>query len=247
LEKMKQLAPTVDSANDLRSEEEEFEFVKAFRELLRLKNVLSGFADFDENEIGIDPQEFEDYKGKYLDIHDKVRNDREKEKVSILNDVDFELELIHRDEVNVAYILKLLAKLKEEKPEDQEKRKKEIIDAISGDAQLRSKKELIEKFIQENLPEIEDVEQIDDAFESFWNAERSKALELLAKEESLNEGLLHSAIDNYLFTERKPINTEVMEMIEGEKPKLKERRTTINRIIDRMVDFVDTFIGGMGE
>ncbi|MBO6761864.1 MAG: type I restriction endonuclease subunit R, partial [Roseivirga sp.] len=141
----------------------------------------------------------------------------------------------------------LLAKLKEEKPEDQEKRKKEIIDAISGDAQLRSKKELIEKFIQENLPEIEDVEQIDDAFESFWNAERSKALELLAKEESLNEGLLHSAIDNYLFTERKPINTEVMEMIEGEKPKLKERRTTINRIIDRMVDFVDTFIGGMGE
>jgi type I restriction enzyme R subunit len=247
LEKMKQIAPTVDSVNDLRSEEEEFEFVKAFRELLRLKNVLSGFADFDENEIGIDPQEFEDYKSKYLDIHDKVRNDREKEKVSILNDVDFELELIHRDEVNVAYILKLLAKLKEEKPEDQEKRKKEIIDAISGDAQLRSKKELIEKFIQENLPEIEDVEQIDDAFESFWNAERSKALELLAKEESLNEGLLHSAIDNYLFTERKPINTEVMEMIEGEKPKLKERRTTINRIIDRMVDFVDTFIGGMGE
>ena len=208
--------------------------------------MLAGFADFDEYEIGIDPQEFEDYKSRYLDIYDKVRNDHQKEKVSILDDVDFELELIHRDEINVAYILKLLAKLKEEKPEDQEKRKKEIIDAISGDAQLRSKKELIEKFIQENLPYIDDVNEIDDAFESFWNEERTKALTKIAEEEQLNEALLQNAIDTYLFTERKPINTEVMEMIEGDKPKLRERRTTIDRIIDKMVDFVDTFIGGMG-
>jgi type I restriction enzyme R subunit len=247
LEKLKAIAPTVESVDELPSEEEEFEFVKAFRELLRLKNVLTGFADFDEYEIGIDPQEFEDYKSKYLDIYDKVRNDHQKEKVSILDDVDFELELIHRDEINVAYILKLLAKLKEEKPEDQEKRKKEIIDAISGDAQLRSKKELIERFIQENLPHIDDVNQIDGAFESFWNEERTKALTKIAEEEQLNEALLHNAIDTYLFTERKPINTEVMEMIVGDKPKLRERRSTIDRIIDKMVDFVDTFIGGMGE
>ena len=247
LEKLKEIAPTVDSVNDLVSEEEEFEFVKAFRELLRLKNVLAGFADFDEYEIGIDPQEFEDYKSRYLDIYDKVRNDHQKEKVSILHDVDFELELIHRDEINVAYILKLLAKLKEEKSEDQEKRKKEIIDAISGDAQLRSKKELIEKFILENLPHIEDVDDIDNAFESFWNTQRSKALTKMAEEEHLNQTLLHNAINNYLFTERKPINTVVMEMIEGNKPKLRERRSTINRIIDKMVDFVDTFIGGMGD
>ena len=82
---------------------------------------------------------------------------------------------------------------------------------------------------------------------------KSRLVDLLQKatswsvEEKLNEALLHNAIDTYLFTERKPINTEVMEMIEGDKPKLKERRTTINRIIDKMVDFVDTFIGGMGE
>ena len=69
----------------------------------------------------------------------------------------------------------------------------------------------------------------------------------MAEEEHLNQTLLHNAINNYLFTERKPINTVVMEMIEGNKPKLRERRSTINRIIDKMVDFVDTFIGGMGD
>lgn len=247
LEKLKEIAPTVSSVDDLPSEEEEFEFVKAFRELLRLKNVLSGFADFDEDEIGIDPQEFEDYKSKYLDIHDKVRNDRQKEKVSILDDVDFELELIHRDEINVAYILKLLAQLKGAKAEDQEKRKKEIIDAIAGDAQLRSKKELIEKFIQENLPYVEDMDQIDNEFESFWTEERSKALTQLVEEEQLNPTLLQASIDQYLFTERKPLGTDVLNMIEGAKPKLAQKRSTIERIVDKMVDFVDTFIGGMGE
>lgn len=247
LEKMKEIAPTVGSVDGLPSEEEEFEFVKAFRELLRLKNVLSGFADFDEEEIGIDPQEFEDYKSKYLDIHDKVRNDRQKEKVSILDDVDFELELIHRDEINVAYILKLLAQLKGANAEDQAKRKKEIIDAIAGDAQLRSKKELIEKFIQESLPNVEDMDQIDEVFESFWTEERSKALSQLADEEQLNPELLQASIDQYLFTERKPLGTDVLNMIEGAKPKLAQKRTTIERIVDKMVDFVDTFIGGMGN
>jgi len=66
---------------------------------------------------------------------------------SILNDVDFKLKLIHRDEINVIYILKLLGKLKDTSPEEQEKQKKAIVDFIVGEAQLRSKRELIEKLI----------------------------------------------------------------------------------------------------
>src|SRR5690606_41384207 len=56
---------------------------------------------------------FRSYKSKYLDLYEKVKRDTAKEKTSILDDIDFELELIHRDRVNVAYILKLLAKLKD--------------------------------------------------------------------------------------------------------------------------------------
>jgi type I restriction enzyme R subunit len=59
-----------------------------------------------------DEQQFEDFKSKYLDLYDKVKSNHQKEKVSILEDVDFELELIHRDEINVAYIIQLLIKLK---------------------------------------------------------------------------------------------------------------------------------------
>jgi type I restriction enzyme R subunit len=88
-------------------------FVRAFRELMRLRNILTSFSDFSWDDLPMNAQSFEDYRSKYLDLYEKVRSDHQKEKVSILEDVDFELELIHRDEVNVAYILKLLARLKQ--------------------------------------------------------------------------------------------------------------------------------------
>ena len=69
--------------------------------------------------------------------------------IVILEDVDFELELIHRDEINVAYIIKLLAKLKNAKASEAQQQKKAIMDLLGGDIELRSKRELIEKFILE--------------------------------------------------------------------------------------------------
>lgn len=119
-----QIAPTVDSVNDLANEEEELAFIQAFRELMRLKNVLTTFTEFEFADLTMNQQSFEDYKSKYLDLYDKAKSHNQKEKVSILEDIDFELELIHRDEINVAYILKLLAKLKDATPEEQEKQKK---------------------------------------------------------------------------------------------------------------------------
>ena len=93
------ITPTVQSVDTLPDEEAQLAFVTQFRELLRLKNVLTTFADFEETDLTIEPQKFEDYKSKYLDVHDSVKKERT-EKPSILNDIDFELSLIHRDEIN---------------------------------------------------------------------------------------------------------------------------------------------------
>jgi type I restriction enzyme R subunit len=136
LARLQAIAPSVDSVNELPSEEEELEFVQAFRELMRLRNVLSGFSEFGFEDLDMEEQSFEDYKSKYLDIHDKVKRSTEKDKVSILDDVDFELELIHRDEINVAYILKLLGKLHEAKARDKQKQREEIITILGGETQL---------------------------------------------------------------------------------------------------------------
>ncbi|NDK56821.1 type I restriction endonuclease subunit R [Pontibacter fetidus] len=239
------IAPTVGSVDSLPSEEEELEFVKAFRELMRLKNVLTTFADFSFDHLAMSAQSFEDYKSKYLDLYDKVKTGTAKEKESILDDVDFELELIHRDEINVAYILKLLAKLNTASEEDKERQKKAILDTLTGEATLRSKRELIRKFIEENLPRIEDIDDIPEQFENFWAREQMAAFEKMSKEEQLDPVKLQAVLGNYLFTERTPLRDEVLGMLPA-KPKLLERKPIAERITAKMLSFVETFISGMG-
>jgi len=239
------ITPTVNSVNDLKSEDDELEFIKAFRELMRIKNILTAFADFKWEDLAMAEQLFEDYKSKYLDLYDKVKSNHQKEKVSILEDVDFELELIHRDEINVNYIIQLLIKLKASVQKDVTKTEKEIFNLLNSDAQLRSKRELIEKFIQENLPVLEDTDDIPEAFDKFWNEEQQKAFRELVKEENLSAERTEKIIEDYLFAEREPLRDEVLELIEGDKPTVLERKKVGDRILSKILGFVETFINGM--
>jgi type I restriction enzyme R subunit len=241
------ITPTVNSVNDLETEDDELEFIKAFRELLRIKNILAAFSDFNWEHLSIDEQPFEDYKSKYLDLHDKVKNNHQKEKVSILEDVDFELELIHKDEINVAYIIQLLIKLKSKVQKDTSQTEKEIFNLLNTDSQLRSKRELIEKFIQENLPQLENTDDINEAFEKFWSKEQVLSFEKLIKEENLSSERTESLIEDYLFGEREPMRDEVLALIDGQPPTLLERKKIGDRILSKLMAFVETFINNMGE
>lgn len=239
-----QIAPTVNSVSKLPSEIEELAFIQAFREIMRLRNVLKTFTEFSHDDLSMTEQTFEDYKSKYLDLYDKAKSHTQKEKVSILNDVDFELELIHRDEINVIYILNLLAELKNASPEEHEKQRKTIVEIILGDTQLRSKRELIEKFIQENLPQIEDSEDIPDEFIAFWDEEKKQALVKLSLDENLDVVKLERVIGDYIFTEKTPLRDNVVDMINS-RPALKDRRSASERITHKILSFVETFINGI--
>jgi type I restriction enzyme R subunit len=239
------ITPTVNSVNNLETEDDELEFIKAFRELMRIKNVLTAFADFKWEDLAMAEQLFEDFKSKYLDLYDKVKSDHQKEKVSILEDVDFELELIHRDEINVAYIIQLLIKLRSKVQKDASQTEQEIFNLLNTEAHLRSKRELIEKFIKENLPVLEDDATIPDAFDRFWSEEQQKAFDQLVKDEHLSATKTQLLIEDYLYAEREPLRDEILELLEGDQPTLLERKKTGDRILKKIMDFVETFINGM--
>ena len=244
-EELIKLTPTVNSVNDLQTEDDELEFIKAFRDLMRLRNIMNSFADFNWSDLDMDEQQFEDYKSKYLDLYDKVKSEHQKEKVSILEDVDFELELIHRDDINVNYIIQLLIKLKANTKGDTSKAENEIYNLLNTEADLRSKRELIERFIKENLPVIEDTDDVPQEFEKYWNEEQLKAFNLLVKEENLSSEKTEKLIENYLFSEKEPMRDEILELIEGEKPTILQRKKMGDRILSRILGFVDTFINGV--
>ena len=240
-----QITPTVNSVDNLVTEEDELKFVIAFRDLMRIKNVLTSFSDFKWSDLSMTEQQFEDYKSKYLDLHDKVKSDHAKEKVSILEDVDFELELIHRDEINVAYIIRLLIKLKANQKKDADQIEKEIFNLLNTEMQLRSKKELIERFIRENMPVILDTDDIPQEFEKFWMVEQEKAFLKMVEEEKLSKEKTQTLIEHYLYSEQEPMRDDILELLVGEKPTLLQRKQTGDRILRRIIDFVETFINGI--
>ena len=244
LKLLREITPSYQSVNDLESEEDEAQFVQAFRKLMRAMNVLQSYTDFDWDDLLIDEQEFEDYKSKYLDLYEKVKRDTEKQKTSILDDIDFELELIHRDQINVAYILKLLAQLKGAKSSAAVAQRKAIIDLLGGDIQLRSKRELIQKFIDENMPNIKDGDSIEDEFEKYWQDQKILALGKICEEEHLDKAQFKSLIDAYIYSGREPIKDEVFQCLDN-RPSILQARTIGDRIIAKMKEFVEVFVKGM--
>ena len=236
--------PTYQSVDELETEEDELEFIQAFRSLLRAKNVLESYTDFSWDGLGIDEQTFENYKSKYLDLYDKVKNNATKQKTSILDDIDFEVELIHRDLINVAYIIKLLAKLKNAKASEAQQQKKAIMDLLGGDIELRSKRELIEKFILENLPLIEHADNIQDEFEKYWQEQKVLALEKLCNEEHLDKEQFKALIEAYIFSGQDPLRDDVFKCL-GSRPSILQARAIGERIIFKMKEFVEVFEMGM--
>ena len=143
------------------------------------------------------------------------------------------------------YILSLLAQLYEADAPDQATIRNLILDSVAGEIELRSKKELIQKFIESTLPELGSAAEIPDSFEDFWEQERASAFDELVKEEQLDADKLKKVIDRFVYTGEKPLpDPDIVELIE--RPlKLAERGPTKNRVLSKVVDFVETFIRGI--
>jgi type I restriction enzyme, R subunit len=234
-----QLVPTVHGVNDLESEEEEAAFIQAFIFLLRAKNVLESYTDFSWKDLGIDEETFIDYQTKYVYLYAKVKREQARQKTSILNDIDFVVELIHRDLINVAYIIKLLARLKQAKVSEREKQKKAIMDLLGSEVQLRSKRELIEKFIEEP-PKIHDADSIQDEFEKYWQEQKILALQKLCDDERLEKDQFKSVIAAYIFSGQEPLRDDVLKCL-GNRPSILQAREIGERIIRKMKEFVEVF------
>ena len=238
------ITPDVASVDALLTEEDEAKFIQAFREVIRVKNVLDCFTQFSFDDLPMDEQLFADFRSKYLDLYDKVRNEREKEKVSILDDLDFEVELISRDKINVSYIIALLRNLADAKPEDRARQRKSIMDILDTEAQLRSKKELIERFISQHFPDLPADANIAEEFDSYWSEQKRQAIEQLSEDEKLEQAGLEKVIGNYLFTEKTPMRDDVIGIMET-RPSLRERSSVAERVIAKIKAFVETFIDGV--
>lgn len=241
LAELKSHVPSVESVDGLLGEEEKATFVKLFRDLMRVKSSLETFAEFSFEDVGMNEQEFFDYQSKYLDVYEG-RKHSEQEKVSVLDEIDFELELTVRDVVNFDYIIKLISGLKDVASDKaREKKTEEILKLFDRDVQLRKKKDLIKQFIEENLPNIASADSVEDAFSEFWKSERSKALRDISEKENIPLDGLEKLVSQYIYSQKLPREQEVADLIPKGSLPILERKSILSRILGALESMVDVF------
>lgn len=164
-------------------------FIALFGTVLKFRNVLSTFDEFEEADI-LAPIDLQDYKSMYLDLHDKYKREA-KEKESILEDVVFEMEFIKQVDINIDYILELVEKYKDSHQEDKEIIVK-INKAVDSSPELRSKKTLIEMF----LKTINSQTIVGQDWEKFVAEQKEKELAAIIQDNRLKEAETRKFVDN---------------------------------------------------
>ena len=173
-------------------EETQKEFIRLYGAILRLRNILTSFDDFEGNEI-LSERDFQDYQSIYIDLYQEYRKGTDGDKETINDDIEFEIELIRQIEVNIDYILMLVAKYKESNCKD--KNILTTIDkAINSSIELRSKKELIERFIEQ----VNVSTKVDEEWRKFLHEQKEEDITTLIEEEKLKPEETRRYIDNAL-------------------------------------------------
>lgn len=171
-------------------EQNQKDFISLFGAILRLKNILTAFDGFSGNEI-LSSRDFQDYQSVYIDLYQEFTKDKNADKEKINDDIVFEIELIRQVEINIDYILMLVAKYHESNCED-----KSILvsidKAVNSSIHLRSKKELIEHFIET----VNVSTKVEDDWRTFVHEQKETDLGAIISEEKLKQEETRKFIDN---------------------------------------------------
>ena len=246
------------TVDNLQSEPDKRDFILAFRDIIKKHAEMQIYEDYDPDDITfvLSEQEFMDFRSKYLDI---AQNFGAKSTTAAdsgqgygtqqtLEDIDFCLELLHSDIINVAYILGLIHDLNPDS-DDYEQKRQNILDTMIRDSEMRSKSKLIDGFIRQNVDDDRDnfvrtkadgSLDLEPRLYEYIRAERANAIAALALQEDLPVEVLDSYLKEYDYLQKsKP---EIIQ--DALRPKhlgLLKTRKAVRRITDALSGIIQTF------
>ena len=255
--------PTPGSIDFLQSENDKKNFVLAFRDIIRKHAEIQIYEDYSEDaeDLGMTEQQFNDYKSKYLDItvgfieppvipsvvaEDPVPYGNSQG----LEDIDFCLELLHSDIINVAYILELIAELDPYSNDYSEKRQ-HIIDTMIKDAGMRGKAKLIDGFIRKNVDEDKEnfmsgrskadgTSELEERLNQYIVSERNKAVKDLSDDEQIPTEVLNLYIKEYDYLQKEQPES-IQKALKEKHLGLIKTRKALTRIMERLRNIIRTF------
>ena len=260
--------PTPSSIDLLQSEKDKKLFILAFRDVIKKHAEIQVYDEFEEDaaDLGMTEQQFMDFRSKYLDIYDTFAGgckpsegnqtpdeDTESTETSTesgIDDIDFCLELLHSDIINVTYILELIADLNPYSADYKEKRTY-IIDTMIKDAELRNKAKLIDSFIQQNVDDDRDnfmarkqkfdgTSDLEERLNDYISTERNNAIDALAKDEGLDVSILNHYLSEYDYLQKEQPEI-IQEALKEKHLGLIKTRKSLTRVMDRLRSIIRIF------
>ena len=232
---------------EIELEADKKEFVQLFGELLKAENILRNFDEFQNFEKIISERQMQDMKSVYVDIRESFLNERRSREAEAqqidFSDVEFQIDLLKTDEINLDYILNLIMK-KAKESKDIEHLKDEIRRVIKSSLGTRAKEDLVMDFIsKKRLSELQNDDNIIETFYNFAKREKEEKINQLIAEENLNEKA-------YRFIE-KSISKGFVEYtgdeLDGIIPPLSRRGGAREKkkeiVLEKLRKIVDVFVG----
>ena len=239
LKKLHKLVESAKEVYNIQSETKKKDFVVGFKKLAKTKNQLDTFSEFTFDDLDIDQQEYEDFIGAYQNIKREVDSRPKNGSISILDDIDFELELLENNTINVDYILGLLETMNFD--DNYQRDIDNVIRTMENSVHLRSKIKLIEKFINMELKHIKDNDlNIKEEYDNFVQSERRQAICDLIDDENLNEDITRKILSEYEFSEKWD-DTLIKESFNDKKLKYKARKNKVENVKNKISEILEIF------
>lgn len=239
--KLKEIALFPESVDTMQNEDDQKKFVIAFRELTKYLQSLQTFIEFsfDKDALIMSEQEYQDYKSKYLMLYARQKNDRQV--ISVLNDVDFCIELMESDRINVAYIMNLIRNIHFDDPKQKDFDIKNIEAELkrTDNPQLLRKVVILQAFLDQVVKGLNSADEIDAAYNDFENEEKRKEIEAFAETEDIDPKMLGEFISEYEFSGTMEAG-DIRDRIDKPMPLLK-KKSLVNRIVDFILSHVEKY------
>ncbi|MGL5916771.1 MAG: type I restriction endonuclease subunit R, EcoR124 family, partial [Culicoidibacterales bacterium] len=238
------LAPTPASVSDLIDEEAQLKFVKCFQQLAKLLLRLETFIEFnfDEAVLGLSEQAYQDYRSHYFTLYEETKK-LKGQKASVLQDIDFVMEVMFRDKINVHYILELICQIDLDDPNKRDFDIQAILDKLdkNEDPQLKSKIELLEAFLRQVVPTLEADDSVPVRYQEFIQQHRMHSLEQFASQIGLEKTKVNTYVSEYEYSgliDGPLIDADIRQDL---KLGLKQRKTTRQQITEFICEHVNLY------
>ena len=252
--------PKLECVDQLKSETDKRDFILAFREIIRGKTEIRIYEDYDSEDpyFVMSEQEYLDFRSKYLDITIGVIEKPTSNGTTVddptlpiddeISDIDFCLELLHSDVINVAYILALIEDLNPDS-DDYEQKRQHILDTMIKDAAMRSKTKLIDGFIKRNVDndkagfqraKADGSVDLEGRLREYITEAKNQAIADLAESEGLSVDALAEFFREFDYLQREKVEI-VQEAIKQKKVGLVERRNILKRVMGKLRAIIETF------